>query len=357
MKKRIVFRADGGNVYSVGMGHVYRCVRVAKEMSLRGIACVFIMRDYSEGIAFVREAGFEPVLIARDAGVEKDIETTISFVSPGSEILFIDLRTTKKELVREAMTRGTRTIVYEDISQEDLAPSVLFNPSPAAREEEYYRRTGVRYLLGEDFLVLDPVINRYKREGFSPEIGRIFLCFGGADPINLSSRVLKALLARNEDAALDLALGPAFRNFEEIDNIIVEMDGRKKTNVIVGNNLLPAVSVKADAAMTSGGTCLFEAISQNIPVLGLPTIYSEARIVSRMMEEGLADGIDRDTSEVSDAELLQKIDAFLGGTALREELYNSQIKKDLSGGLAKVADYLEALMNENERGVKWHQTS
>lgn len=354
MTKRIIFRADGGNVYSVGMGHVYRCVRIAREISRRGIECAFIMRDYREGVEFVRKEGFTAILIDAAINVEEEVDATLRCTSDKKGLLFIDLRMTKKNLVRDAMNRGITTVVYEDIAQESLDPTVLFNPSPASHEEERYRGGRTRYMLGEDYLVLDPIINRYRRYHFSPGIKRMFLCFGGADPINLSYRVLKALLSRDEEVALDLALGPAFKNFEEIDAIIADMDSLKRTNVIVGNNQLPALSVHGDAAMTSGGTCLFEAISQNIPVLGLPTIYSEARIISRMMDRGLADGIRRDMAEVGEAELVEKIDSFLGKASLREELFRNQVKKDLSGGLTRVADHLESLINENEREVIWH---
>jgi len=349
MRKNVLFRVDGGNVYSVGMGHVYRCVRIAKQLARRRIDCSFIMKNYPEGIDFVRSAGFAPIVLDTAVEVGDEVDRTLSIASDKKSFLFVDLRLTKKRLVDSAMKDNVVTVVYEDISTEELAPSVLFNPSPVAGNEERYHKKGTQYLLGEDYLVLDPEIMHHKRAVFSPDIRRVFLCFGGADPINLSSRVLRILLSRDEDVGIDLAIGPAFREFEAIDGTVTRHDKKNRTNRIVGNNRLAAISAFCEAAMTSGGTCLFEAISQNIPTLALPTIYSEALIVSKMMDEGLADGIRQDVAEVEEKELENKINSFLNDSGLRKKIFQEQVKKDLSGGLFRVADKLEALTKENTR--------
>ena len=345
----VLFRVDGGNVYSVGMGHVYRCVRIAVLLCERNIDCFFVMKDYPEGIDFVKEAGFTPVVIDKDMNVEDEVAETLSNVSKNKSILFVDMRMPRKLLVDGAMKENITTVVYEDISTEELAPSVLLNPSPIARNEERYNNEGTEYLLGEDYLVLDPAISSYQREIFSPIVKKVFLCFGGADPINLSSRVLRVLLERNEDMAIDIAIGPAFKNLEEIDRIMSERDVNKRINRIIGNNSLAGIATFCDAAMTSGGTCFFETISQNIPTLGLPTIYSEAQIVSKMMDEGLADGIKQDVDEIDDNELRDKIDSFLNDNILRERIFKNQLKKNLSLGLFRVVDCLDVLTREMKK--------
>jgi UDP-2,4-diacetamido-2,4,6-trideoxy-beta-L-altropyranose hydrolase len=349
MKKNVLFRVDGGNLYSVGMGHVYRCVRIARILTQRNVDCCFIMKDYPEGVDFVRSAGFTPVLMDAAVAVEIEVKKVLAMASEKPSILFVDLRLTKKMLVDRAMEDGVTTVVYEDIPTEDIAPLVLVNPSPFANHEECYRKEGTQYLLGEDYLVLDPEIINYRRTGFSPRIERLFLCFGGADPINLSSRVLRILLSRDENILIDLAMGPAFKNRTEIDGIIAEHDKMKRTNRIVGNNRLAGVSVWCDAAMTSGGTCLFETVSQYIPTLALPTIVSEAQVVSKLMDERLADGIRRNVAEIEENELRDKIDSFLNDPGLRESIFQEQVKRDLSGGLFRVVDPLEALTRENTK--------
>lgn len=347
--KNILFRVDGGNVYSVGMGHVYRCVRLAKLLTQHRIDCSFIMKDYPEGVDFVRTAGFVPSLMDVAIDVENEAGKTLAIALAKRSILFVDLRMTKKQLVDDAMKRNVITVVYEDIATEDLAPSVLLNPSPVADGEGRYCSQGTRYLLGEDYLVLDPQIIEHRRALFSGRVNRLFLCFGGADPINLSSRVLRILLSRNEDIGIDLAIGPAFKNVGEIEAILSKDDNRKRTKMIVGNNRLAGISVMCDAAITSGGTCLFESISQHIPTLALPTIYSEAQVVSKTMDEGLADGIARDVAEIGDDELASKIDNFLNDLGLREDIFQEQVKRNLSGGLFRVVDHLEVLTKENTK--------
>lgn len=347
MGKTILFRVDGGNVYSVGMGHVYRCVRIARVLRQRGMDCAFIMRGYTEGMDLVRAAGFPVGSMDPETAVEDEVAKVLMLCREKPSLLFVDLRMTKSMLVQRAMEEGVKTVVYEDIATEDVGPAMLFNPSPTSREEDRYGREGTNYLLGEDYLVLDPAIRDHRRPGFSSKINKMFLCFGGADPINLSSRVLKALLERDDDIEIDLVIGPAFANRAQLDWIIAEYDGAERTNRIEGSNSLSDVSVLSDAAATSGGTIVFETITQRIPTLALPTIFSEARIVSKLMDKGLVDGIRQDVSDVNDGKLRDKIDSFLEDSRLRESIFESQMKTDLSGGLFRVADHLETLAGKN----------
>ena len=178
MGKTVVFRVDGGNIYSVGMGHVYRCVRLARLLLQKDIDSVFVMKNYPEGVAVVRSCDLSIELMDASLPAKAEAERVASLAVLVKAVLFVDLRSSKKAVVDHAEKQHIRTVVYEDVCTEHIEPTLLINPSSTAFKEERYASRKTRYLFGPDYFVLDPAIEKYRRESFSPEINRIFLCFG-----------------------------------------------------------------------------------------------------------------------------------------------------------------------------------
>lgn len=127
-KKNILFRVDGGNVYSIAMGHLYRCLRLAGILAKENVRCFFIMKNYPEGIALVEKTGFGVVTIGIDIPPEVEAEKAVSLAMKLDAIIFVDLRTTKKALIDLANERKVLTVVYEDVYDEITTPH-SFNQS------------------------------------------------------------------------------------------------------------------------------------------------------------------------------------------------------------------------------------
>jgi spore coat polysaccharide biosynthesis predicted glycosyltransferase SpsG len=343
MISSILFRVDGGNIYSVAMGHVYRCVRLAKYLSENAVGCLFLMKNYPEGVQAVVEAGF-PVE-RMDAAITEKEEAILSVgrAAENSSPLFIDLRTPKGHIVEAANPRNVATIVYEDVSIEPLEPTMLINPSMAAHLEQKYNAGRTKYLLGTEYLILDPLVEKCRRTKFIREVKELFMSFGGADPCNLSSRIAGILLSGNDDYRINIAIGPAFKHQAQLDEIIRSKDSKKRIRIVKGSNELPALIARADAAITAGGTIAYEAIGVCVPVLILPSIFSEAQIASSLNQKGLAGGFDKDVAEITDAELRAAVDEFIRNKDKREAIYIAQSQFKLSGGIDTVAKHLLAV--------------
>lgn len=220
-KKNILFRVDGGNVYSIAMGHLYRCLRLAGILAKENVRCFFIMKNYPEGIALVEKTGFGVVTIGIDIPPEVEAEKAVSLAMKLDAIIFVDLRTTKKALIDLANERKVLTVVYEDVYDEITTPTVLINPSPSDTESGCYggvvKKTHL--LLGMNYIVLDPFIRNHVRKMVSNEITNLFVCFGGADPCNLSCRLTRLLLQRDDRFHITLVIGPGFGYVKDLKSI------------------------------------------------------------------------------------------------------------------------------------------
>ncbi len=345
MGRAIMFRVDGGNIYSVAMGHVYRCMRLARLLQKRGIDCIFLMKNYPEGVGVVNAAGFTADVMDEAISSQAEADKALALAASRNAVLHVDLRMSKKELVDRAMEQGVPTAVYEDVSSEDIAPDLLINPAlMACNEVNYSSLKKTRHLFGLAYLVLDPALHRFRRPGFSPTIDRMFLCFGGADPCNITSRVIEILLSRSESFAMDLVLGPAFGHCEDVQKVLSARDPKSRAHVIRNCKELLPIHAHADAAITAGGTLVYESLALGVPTMVLPSIDTEAGNVAPLIDKGLLSGFARDVAEVGDAVLASAIDRFITDTSKRERLFHAQVRTDLGGGAERVVEHLIGLL-------------
>lgn len=325
----------------MAMGHLYRSVRLAGVLSEKGVNCLFVMKNYPEGVKYVTNSGFKVNLMAPDISEAEEVLYVVPLARQLGALLYIDIRFSIKRLIEAASKENIPTVVYEDVCDENIHPSVLINPSLLAQNKEGYAGRGnTELLLGTDYLVLDPIIENYARSAFSSKIKNLFLCFGGADPCNISNRVLKILLKKGGDYLITLILGPAFKFHSDIKETIKLMDFSKRVKVISNCRELYSILSRADAAITAGGTIAYESVSLNIPTLVLPSIDYEAVNMTPLIEAGLISGIKKDIANVEDVILEEKIDCFINEADSRKKLFDKAGLEHLSGGISRVVEVI-----------------
>lgn len=347
MEKTVIFRVDGGNIYSVAMGHVFKCVRIARFLREKNVKCLFVMKNYPEGVNIVNSYGFEVKLLDKVISIHEEKKKVVSLSNDSNALLYVDLRNNKKDIIEFANRKGITTVVYEDVNIEDIEPTLLINPSMSCIIENIYHppKKNTRYLLGTEYVVLDPLLNAYKRKIFSPVIQDLFTCFGGADPGNMSSIILNVLLTGNDTFNIILALGPAFMHYDEIYKILAEKDERKRVTLITDCKDLAPIQTECDAAITSGGTITYESIALRIPTLVIPSIDSEARNIAPLIDKGLIMGIKKDIACIDNEELSEVIDKFVRDIKARQRLYENSSFCDLMEGISRVVDQVYNLLN------------
>jgi len=323
----------------MAMGHLLRSVRLAGVLSKKGVRCLFIMKDYPEGVKFVKNVGYTVDLLNPAISEEEEASYVVSHAIQLGALLYIDIRFSIKRLIEEANKEYIPTVVYEDVCGEDILPTVLINPTLTAQKEKgYENRENTELLLGIDYLVLDPFIEDYARSSFTPRINKLFLCFGGADPCNISNRILKILLAKKDEYQITLILGPSFKYHSDIKKTVRYMDFDKRVKVISNCDDLYSILSTTDAAITAGGTIVYESISLNIPTFVLPSIDYEAVNMTPMIDAGLISGIKKDIANVEDVILEKKIDCFINEADSRKKLFDKVSLEHLSGGIFRVVE-------------------
>jgi UDP-2,4-diacetamido-2,4,6-trideoxy-beta-L-altropyranose hydrolase len=319
-KQGVIFRVDGGG-YGVAMGHVYRCLRLAKELREHKVNCMFCVRTNPTVRSLIVSEGFLVFQLEDLPGYATDSadHAVCVLAKQMHAVLYVDLRGAKRGLVEMARSGRLPIVVYDDVYEEGLLPCVLINPSECDRAN--YAGGGVEYMLGSRYIILDPRIRSYRKHRHAVSVSEIFVCLGGADPCNVTARAVRGILASGYAGRISVGLGPGYQSMDEMRSLAGETSS---VFLYQGVNFLSPLMSRADVAITSGGTLMCEAIALALPVLVLPTIEHEVAIAETYKGEGLIASISCNVNSVEDELLVLAIDRFIGSAVGRAELYSAQ---------------------------------
>lgn len=335
----VLFRVDGSSEHGVAMGHIYRCLRLAKMLSDFGIDSYFCMKHNHASHSLVQSNGFKIDSLPNYRSQEKILEHISGIAIDRNSLLYIDLRNSKKNLVDYARQKEIPTIVYDDVFEDGLSPNLLINPTESCKDK--YVEQKVNYMLGKKNIILDPRQSKYRKDIFSPKILKLFVCFGGADPCNLTIRVIKLLLRTFHELNLLVAIGPAYQQEEKLKKIINKYDLYNNVTIHKGKNFLAPIMNQTDAAITSGGTIMCEAIDICLPVLALPSINHEVDVINSYRMGILAESIPCDVNSIGNEELKIIIKKFISSQSLRKKIFESQLKFESFSGVRDIANYIK----------------
>ncbi len=341
-KKNFFFRVDGGAFEGVGMGHLFRCLRLARRLVQLKIKVIFLSKVNPACEKLILDNGFELYKLNRYNNEREElifISELISSLNQSNAGIIIDIRGKKKELIDLLLKNKFSTVVYEDFSEEKINPLIIINPNN--HNKNNYLNTSTKYYIGDKYRIFDSNIDAHKKNSFQRKIKELFICFGGADPCNLSTIITSLLIKECPDIELRIALGPSSKYFDDLN---IQALRPKKIKIFRGENFLPKLMISSDAAITSGGTIMYESVLMRIPVFAIPTSEQELKEVVRYKKIGVIDGLNNYMFNNELTTFKKSVGIFLDSDDKRFNIYNAQKKLSLTNGLDNVIEILKINM-------------
>lgn len=322
-KKRIVFRADGHK--TLGMGHIYRVLTLAYNLTAHDV--VFVCQGkYPKGIELLNNANMMVVVVENDA----DFISWLSTQKYKVDIVVCDQLDTTSEYVDELKRNTSRVVCFEDLGTGAFHADAVINALYAfdsSLPKTFY--TGEKYVcLRDEFLLAVP-------KKFSEEVKRIFVMFGGSDPLDLTSRIYDLAIKTNRDKVhycFDFVLGLSYEN----NSIVSLLD--KGINVYKNASRVSDYMKEADLAFSSQGRSMFELASLGVPAIILAqndreTTHCFAEMANGFLNLGLG-------SEVSDSDIERTFEWLVNSPNIRYEMHRNMLKNDLKAGIRRVINII-----------------
>lgn len=285
-KASIVFRVDGGSLYSIAMGHVYRCLKVARYIRRHTAQeAVFLMKDYEQGVSRVMADGFRVVCIPPDSTVTQDVELTSQACE--GRIVFIDVRHYSPRDVKILRVVASRTVLFDDLGGKSFRPDILINPAVLPRHVDYPELfADTVYCLGPRYFILGESAAR-PRQKVSTNVRRIMVSLGGADPAGYTLDLLGKLHDLAEDFYFTFVLGPAYADTRLFIETLKKKGLAKRITVRHVVEDLPLLMCRHDLGIVAGGDTCLELAWTGTPGMIAPTISYEAETAAYLEKRGV----------------------------------------------------------------------
>ena len=247
----IVFRVDGGG--EIGMGHIYRCITLARELEtvLRSNITFVTSHRYNGGIEKLRSADFDVV-------VTEESETFKYIKSVDPDIIFIDILDTLDNHIRDLRKTTAAVINLEDLGDgakyADYVINALYE-SDSDKQNQFF---------GAEYVVVEQEFYEHRSE-IRPDVENVLLTFGGSDPSNLSTKVLKEIGSTELPYQFKLVLGPDFPHDAKLGELPDEI--MSKVKIIRNSTNMSELMGWADMAICSGGRTAYELAATGTPAI------------------------------------------------------------------------------------------
>lgn len=270
MKKTIVFRVIGSRL--IGLGHIYRALTVAHELSENKI--IFVIDKNNEDLL----TNLIPKKINTYSFNKLKIIEGIVTLKP--DLVINDILSTREKDIIKLKNKGIKVINFEDLGKGGKYTDLTIN--------EIYDKplnNNSNTVWGTDYFFLRDEFKAVKQNQFNKIVKNILITFGGSDPHNLTLKSYNLIkdICKKEKIRIHIVTGPAYKFLE-----VIRDETFNDTNVEIHNStgIISKVMTQCDIAISSNGRTIFELAHMNIPSIVIPQHKRESTHSFSSLENG-----------------------------------------------------------------------
>lgn len=266
-KPTIAFRVDANSL--IGTGHVMRSLSMAEAIKEKEVSIVFITADKTYHTV-IRRHGFSVISLDSDwKNLDDEINKLIVVLKENQvEKLIIDTYQITYKYFNE-LKSYSKLYYIDDYGDRHYFVDGVINYNIAAELRDYqmlYSNTNTELIIGTEYAPLRKEFQNIRPIRIKESIENILITTGGADPFEISAQIAKMIIETKEFSHINFHFicGHFYKNdeilaqfAEKYQNIIVHKDVKKMSELML----------KADLAISAGGSTLYE-----LCALGIPTI-------------------------------------------------------------------------------------
>ncbi len=294
MVMRVLFRTDAS--YSIGSGHVMRCLTLAKALKNDGAQVEFICRNHDGNLNnHIRNKGFKVNELTienttsseswRDDGLFhsawlgvsqfEDANQCLDVLSKKSpDWLIVDHYALDKNWEKQLKNHYAKLMVIDDLADREHVCDILLDQT-YGRDASAYRPLVAPYcqmLMGSNFALLREEFSQLREQSLArrdseTSFKHLLISMGGVDPDNITGQVLEEL--KSCDLSLDLKvkviLGVTSPNLEEVKKIAKTLPYETEVKINVSN--MAEIMANADLAIGAAGATSWERCCLGLPSL------------------------------------------------------------------------------------------
>ena len=287
--KNLIIRADADT--RMGTGHVMRCIALAQAWQDQGGDVTFLSYCDSEALRQrIIDEGFDFMPIEKLHPDPSDLEETLKCLSAIRNWVVLDGYHFTPDYQKAIRENGYRLLVIDDMAHFDhYHADILLNQNIHATSLHYSCDKDTVKLLGCEYVLLRREFLKYKdwKREIPEKATKILVTLGGADPDNVTLKVIRALNNLNDpNLEVKIVTGPANPNIKSLEK---EFHLSPFTFDLVHNvHNMPELMTWADMVISAGGSTCWELAFMGLPSMIITVAENQAGIAEGLGKAGAA---------------------------------------------------------------------
>jgi UDP-2,4-diacetamido-2,4,6-trideoxy-beta-L-altropyranose hydrolase len=333
----VLFRCDGGA--GIGLGHIGRCQALAAAFGALGWRCRFAVTAETLRMFPVADAIIVP------AGMEGAQAVAAAVSAAKAECLVVDHYDLDASFERGARGDAQVAIAIDDLANRPHDCELIVDSNPQHSADDYapHVAASTRLLLGPDYALLRPEFTEHRAAGqHSPSstATRVLVTLGGADPTDVSSRVLAALpLVEGNAVNPSLVIGPAHPRRDEL---VIAASAVGVTPIFNPPDMAKLMA-EAQMAVTAGGATSLELACLGIPMLVIVTAHNQRGLAEALARAGAAKALG-EANSLSPQMIADAIGALARDRGRRRQMGLAGRRLVDGRGASRVADAVAGML-------------
>lgn len=323
-RRHLVFVVAG--YPAIGMGHVYRALMLAHEISNHKISFV-CTRESELAVESVASRDY-PVI--RQGG--EDLAQTVLGLAP--DLVINDFLNTSVEYMQAL--GNIPKVNFEDEGPGAACADLVINALYESGDNSASMRSGPEF-----FCLRDEFVNA-ARNPLRNDVKTVLITFGGTDQFDGTRRVLDIIepICRERNIAIRIVVGPGYAHRRRLEEHL-----KKLANPLIeftwATNIMSRMMEGTDLAVCSAGRTVYELAHMRVPAIVLATHEREARHTFARPRNGFAFGgiLGRASDEKIRRLFLEMLEQ-----KTRAKYWERQNKLDFGPNKARVVGLIENLL-------------
>lgn len=316
----LLLRADGS--IAMGTGHIMRCIALAQAWQDRGGSVSIGIASSTPALeAWLREAAIQVYHLAAEPGGLDDAQITATLAHQlDSPWVVVDGYQFDAAYQRSLKAAGLKLLFLDDYGHADhYAADWILNQNISASASLYlHREPYTQLLLGNQYALLRREFCQWIgwQRPIPPTAHRVLVTLGGADPDNVTLKVIRALQPMGMELEALVVVGGSNPHLETIQTAIATSPSIQLVQNVTN---MPERMAWADLAVAAGGSTSWE-----LALMGLPTLVIVVAENQRLIAETLdIKGVGRNLGwheEVKPATIAASLTELSANPVLRHQL-------------------------------------
>jgi len=328
-RKRIIFRVVGND--EVGMGHIYRALTLAHEITDHEVLFVSSEED---SIALNQLAGYDYWL-----GLYPSEEITNSILELKPDLVVNDILDTDKAYIKALTDHEIKVVNFEDmgggVGHADLAINELYDDAMVQGGNVYWGRD--YFFVRDEFADAIPHV-------FQEKVTGLLLTFGGTDQHDLSRKIYHVVkdLCRAHGVTIYIVAGPGYKEYQHLVREVAKDDNVSVTHA---TGVISSIMENTQLAITSNGRTVYELAHMSIPSIVISQ-HDRERTHAFACEENGVIPLDLYREGITEERVLKVLERLILDVGHRLNLFNSISRFEFSRNKAKVLNLILSLLDK-----------